>query len=183
MKYLRILFTLALFCGFANHAWADGVNFHMSVLDPVITAEDITDPNATLPVVFGACPAIITADGCWGGFNDTTTTFTSLVLSFDSIPGDTPTCDTDVAHSVFGSSSCGLVGDSYQLFFSGGTGIAEGVTFFITETGLPPGDFKGGSVTINPTPEPESLLLFSTGLSMAGLVLAKRKRMFASIKK
>ena len=35
MKYLlRVLFVLAMFCGFTSHARAVGVDFHVQVLDP-----------------------------------------------------------------------------------------------------------------------------------------------------
>ncbi|WP_433974541.1 hypothetical protein [Tunturiibacter lichenicola] len=185
MKYLRAIFVLALFCGFSSLALADDIDFHMSVLDPPqqlnYTSIDNTDPFA---VSFSACPQIIKATACFTGFNDTNTTFTSLSLVFDNstnpkdpsdfinfLNGQTPTCDTTPALSLFGSSSCSLneAETQYLLSFSGGSGIAPGQFFFIAETGPTAAAFGTGTGVVGITPEPDSLLLFATGVMMAGL--------------
>jgi hypothetical protein len=57
---LRVLFILVLFCGFASHAHAAGVNFHVQVLDPAnvcITNPSecfVADPTAPFAVTFNA---------------------------------------------------------------------------------------------------------------------------------
>src|SRR5260370_35392607 len=61
MKYLlRVLFILALSCGFASHARAVGVDFHVQVLDPTNicfsnpAACVITDATAPFAVTFNS---------------------------------------------------------------------------------------------------------------------------------
>lgn len=190
MKYLRAIFVLALFCGLSSFALADDIDFHMSVLDPPqqlnYTSIDNTDPFA---VSFSACPQIIQATACFTGFNDTNQTFTSLSLIFDNstnpndpndfvnfLNGQTPNCDTTPVASLFGTATCSLNPQEteYLLNFSGGSGIAPGQFFFIAETGPTAAAFGVGSGVVGITPEPDSLLLFATGVMMAGLFLFRQ---------
>lgn len=185
MKAFRAILALALLCGFSSLALADDIDFHMSVLDPPqqlnYTSIDNTDPFA---VSFSACPQIIKATACFTGFNDTNQTFTSLNLIFDNstnpqdpndfinfLNGQTPNCDTTPALSLFASAACSLntAETQYLLNFSGGSGIAPGQFFFIAETGPTAAAFGVGEGVVGITPEPDSLLLFATGIMMAGL--------------
>jgi len=185
MKSLRAIFILALFCGFSSLALADGLDYHVSVLDPPqqlnFTSIDSTDPFA---VSFSSCPTIIQATACFTGFNDTNQTFTSLDLLFNNstnpndpndftnfLNGQPATCDTTSTASLFGAAICSLNEQEtqYSLNFSGGSGIAPGAFFFIAETGPTAAAFGVGSGVVGITPEPDSLLLFATGVMMAGL--------------
>ncbi len=189
--FLRVLFIVALFCGVSSFAHADAiafVDFHVEVLDPqgcdASALCTIIDPTQPIAVTFlqAACkPFSITADGCLVLFNDTTaTTFFNLSLTF-SVPVNTnATCGTDGTN--FSSPVCGASGGIANFFFSGGPGLLPLHSFVISETGIPPGNLVG-TASVN-TPEPESLLLFSTGAMMlaAGLLM-KRQRGFAFGKK
>jgi hypothetical protein len=204
MKYLlRVLFVLALFCGITSHARASEVDFHVQVLDPVCTVSSpvvctVVDPSVPFPVTFttttctlffGGPPAPAT-NGCFEVINASPVSFTSLDITltgFGSATFDCPTTGTSPA-SIFTSSSCGPGED---LSFFGGPGLAPtktlAVVIQITDQGVADGLTIGefaGTATINPTPEPDSLLLLSTGAMMmtAGLFL-KRQRGFAFSKK
>ncbi len=206
MKCLRILFVLtaAMFCGSLT-AHAQG--FHAQVLDPSCNQSltecgvgftDIGVPfsvalsagqctsNAITPPITGL-PTDSTPFGCFLGTNDTGETITSITLDFAKIPGVT-SCDTLLPGitpgPAFSLNTCNVdPSGGYDLSFSGGPGVEDGHEFVILEEGVDPGDFTGMS-TIASTPEPDSLLLFSTGAMMmaAGLFLSKRRR-FAFLKK
>jgi hypothetical protein len=172
MKFLLSFVAVALFCGFSMRAGASPIDFKMGVLDPnqQLNYTSISDPSTPFTVTFSTCPTSISADGCFTGFNDTTDVFTSLDLTFANntvLNGQTPNCDTSIAGSLFGSSSCMLSGNTYLLDFFGGTGIDPGAFFFITESGVnPPSGFGQGTGMVGVTPEPSSVLLMATGLMM-----------------
>jgi hypothetical protein len=169
--------------------------------NPSLSYTDITD-TSTFDVVFGGCPAFIEAvvsspSGCFTGLNDTGTTITSLTLSFfnstNNDPTDTVTalngqdadCDVGGLGNVgplFGSTTvCGLVGSTYNLNFVGTPqvpGVPAGEFFYIVEQGADPSAFGTGTGFVGlagETPEPDSLLLLSTGTMMAGLLLFRRR--------
>ena len=206
MKYLlRVLFVLALFCGVASHAHAS--NFHAQVLDPTC----VTTPDAgctLLPADLGTpFPVSLTAStcndqfaagniptlpptpyGCFVGTNDTGQVLTSIELFFEAAPLDGATCDTLLPNGAFTDAVCtppdpASLNPMYTLTFSGGAIVDSGAFIFI-ESGLPPEDFIGTGVVNVVTPEPDSLLLFSTGAMMmtAGMFVNKRRR-FAFLKK
>jgi hypothetical protein len=207
MKYFRILFLfgLALFCGsVASHA----NTFHAGALDPACNGDftqcglgvsDLGQPlTAALsqaacsspfisPPLGGLPDPTVTPYGCFVGINLSGQSIASITLDFNSIDGVTG-CDTDLpdvtATPIFTNNSCSATpGGGIVLSFSGGPGVPTNHVFIILEEGVDPDSFTGGTVTAAATPEPDSLLLLSTGTLMMGLYLAGRTRMFAFLKK
>jgi hypothetical protein len=196
MKYLRVLLALAmLFCGFSGHARAD-IDFRATVLDgPNDCATDNTgcfihDPTEQLTVALStdACPAgVNTGDsgtpyGCFVGDNLTGLTITGLTLTFAGAPlgNQDASCDSagqNGVPSVFDVISCGDVDGTYLLKFAGGTGVPTGTDFVIFEEGADPALFEDGTGTLTvATPEPDSVVLISTGVMMAGLFAFWQRR-------
>ncbi|MGD0442747.1 MAG: hypothetical protein ABSA39_02310 [Edaphobacter sp.] len=212
MKYFRILFlfSLVLFCGsVASHASVVNPNFHAGAVDPSCNANPpalptecgfgIDDAGMTFDVGLSASqctaggitpplsglPTDPTTFGCFLGTNDTGATITSITLDFAAIPGVTG-CDTNLPASfptIFTNSACSVDPDGgFDLTFSGGGGVLNGGLFVILEEGANPDSFSGTGV-VETTPEPDSLLLLSTGMMMMGLYLTGRSRLFAFLKK
>jgi hypothetical protein len=195
---LRVVFVLALFCGFASHAHASGVDFTVQVLDPAnvcITnpAECfVADTTAPFGVTFNSATcglanppiSVPSPSGCLIVFNATFQTFTSLDLTFGGLGDLTFDCPTSDPHSIFSSATCTSNGGIDEFSFSGGDGLPPAQVMFIVENGVDPGLFEGTGM-VGTTPEPESLLLLSTGMVMmtAGLFVNKRRSLFASAKK
>jgi hypothetical protein len=199
MRFYRILCLIAvvLFCGsVASHAQ----NFHVQVLDPVC----VTDPDAActilgpdLGVPFGInLTASTCADqgvtglpedtpfGCFVGTNNTGVALTSVALKFSNSGLEGGTCDTDLfgtqPAAAFASSSCSNPGGSeFDLLFTGGS-INNTRQFVIVEVGADPSLFDGFATVAN-TPEPDSLLLLSTGaMMMAGGLFLKKRRLLTA---
>ena len=197
MKYLlRVLFLLALYFGFSTQA--QGVNYHVQVLDPVNicfanpAACVITDATAPFAVTFNSATCTLapislpSPAGCLIVFNETFTTFTSLDMTFSGLGDLTFDCPTSNPLSIFASATCTSSDGIDKMSFSGGDGLPGGQIMFIVEDGVDPALFDGtGTVGTATTPEPESLLLFSTGVIMmtAGLFVNKQRRLFAHLKK
>jgi hypothetical protein len=200
MKHLlRVLFVLALLCGGTSLAHADGIDYRLTVLDPTNFCGDSptnsfcffgtpgTPFNVGLSVAacepFGLSSAPTTPPtpptpfGCLVINNVTGATITSLNLTFDGpIEGQSASCDNagqDGLASALLVTSCTTTPTQYILNFAGGTGVPNGSDLIVFEEGAAPSDFMG-TATVNPTPEPDSLLLFSTGVMMAGLYMSRR---------
>ena len=209
MKYLRILILvgIALLFGSVN---SHASSFHAGALDPACNTMGtppntecgigFTDVGTSIPVNLSAAQCASTAInpvltglpddpttyGCFFGTNDTGEAILSITLHFLNIPGVTA-CDNVLPGlnygPAFSNSSCSLdpLG-GFDLSFSGGAGVPDGHTFIILEEGLNPDMFTGMTV-VETTPEPDSLLLLSTGVMMSGLYFARRQRLFAFLKK
>ena len=192
---LRVLFILTLFFGFAGHAHAVGVDFHVQVLDPTNFCTTnpefcaITDATAPFAVSFNATTcgiegiSVAPPAGCLIVFNDTFQTFTSLDLTFGGLGGLTFDCPTSDPKSIFASSTCTSNGGIDDLFFSGGDGLPGGQIMVIVENGVDPGLFEGTGMVGTATPEPESLLLLSTGMAMMTAAVFLNKRRLLAIGK
>jgi hypothetical protein len=202
MKFLRVLLALSmLFCGLSIHARADGIDFRATVLDgPNDCLQDNTgcnihDPSAQLTIALSqaACPNNVTSNlpyGCYVGDNLTGETITSLSLIFNGAPyeNQTPSCDANGqgnVPSVFLVVTCEQVGSTYVLDFAGGTGVPTGTDFVFFEEGADPSLFNGtGTITVAAaTPEPDSLLLLSTGVAMAGLFFFSQRRRLVEVRR
>lgn len=194
MKSLRILLALAiLLCGLPSHARADGVDFRATVLDgPNLCVTGniacfISDPTQPFAVALSAsiCPPGVTSGnstpyGCFVGDNITGETITSLTLTFAGAPlGDQPaSCDSDGQNGVpsaFLVVGCSEVNGTYILSFAGGDGVPNGTDFVIFEEGADPALFLDGTGVVGVAPEPDSLLLLSTGV-LGGLCTFWRRR-------
>jgi hypothetical protein len=210
MKYLfRVLFVAALFFGFSSHAKAQ--NFHVQVLDPNICFAGnevclVLDPSAPISVSLSAAvcqfagvpglPSNPNTYGCAVLLDlDPFEPITELSLTFSGLDGLTFACDTTgiggpggVA-SVFGNASCGQSGPGTDTFSFFDGALTFGDEAIIYENGVDPNLFKGGTGSVNvapfvsSVPEPDSLLLLSTGVAMTGLYFAGRRRAFAMAKK
>jgi hypothetical protein len=209
MKYLfRVLLIVALFCGFSGSAKASAVDFHVQVLDPNIC---FSNPAACI-ILNAADPISVSLNantcqlagvpnlpsgsnyGCAVLINFTLPpeNITSLNVTFTglgSLTFDCPTSSVGNVGSIFASSSCGSSGpgtDTFSFFNGSFPFLTEAVIY---ESGVDPDLFQDGTGTVNqppfvPTPEPESLVLLSTGVMMAGGYLAtQRRRLLASRKK
>jgi hypothetical protein len=199
MKFLlRVLFILALFCAFTSHARASAIDFHSTVLDPPPFCPIATDcfifDNAPFTATFSGdqCGDLnLPNDGttaCFFGVNSTGEDITTLSLVFTGTTGlGIATCDNASVppgppSPIFGNPLCSSSGTTYSFTFTGGD-ILPDQGFIIFEDGAPASDLGTATVQLLATPEPDSLLLFCTGLVMAGLYLTKHTRLFASIKR
>jgi hypothetical protein len=187
MKAFRCLVLMTVACAFASVANATPADFHMGVLDPppppspsfptnIITSTsfDVT----FIPCVADELPGGLTADGCFAGANRSGVDWTQLQLTFtdtDALGDQGATCDTN---PTFMSVGCPTpTGDApYILTFSDGNGIPNNGSFFIYETGVPPGNFPDGSAVANSTvPEPAPWGLLLTGCILFGCLVNRER--------
>ena len=102
----------------------------------------------------------------------------SLPITF-FLGGQPAGCALDGSTDVFQTTSCALAqnGLQYILSFTGG-GIPNNGSFVIAEDGVDPSEFPmvDASVTTAATPEPDSILLLSTGMLSLGAFFTNRNR-------
>src|ERR1700692_2292066 len=191
MKYLlRILFVLALFCGVTSHAHAVRIGLaDPNSCGPNLSACSIIDANGPITGFMfdaSACNVSGIPSGayCIDLFNQTNEIITPVPLSIpdSDLGGLEPVCDT--TSSFIGS--CTVVPGGIDTFLF--TGIPSqpfgpGDVEDLYVSGIDPSVFDNAPLVVASTPEPDSLLLLSTGVMMAGLYLAKRHNLFAFGKK
>jgi len=129
----------------------------------------------------GVTPLPAPPFGCFFAANLTGEAITSFTLDFNAIPSVTG-CDTNITGVTppvaFSVSSCIVnAKGGYDLTFTGGS-IATGHNLIILEEGVDPTLFTGVA-TANPVPEPDSLLLLSTGAMMMVTGLFVKRHRFA----
>ncbi len=183
MKLFRVIFAIAVFCGFSGMANASAIDFKMNVLDPPTYASAVVIHTLPFTISFSPCgagelPGGLTASGCFAGVNDTGQAWSNLLFIFANNPGlgGQPTCgNPGLSYSIFSTASCSLTpdGSTYLLSFTNGI-INVGDTFFVTEDGPAPDAFGIGLATV--VPEPNTLLLMSSGVMMFGLLMAAGRR-------
>lgn len=183
MKAFRYVIAIAILCGFSGLAKADTLDFKMNVLDPPSLPYAEVINSMPFPISFSTCaagelPSGVTANGCFAGFNDTTQTWTNLQFTFvnsTALGGQPASCGSPgSAFSIFTVTSCSLSGSTYVLTFTNGV-IIPGETFVVAEAGADPSAFGTGSGTTI-VPEPNSLLLLSTGVMLFGLLAHTGRR-------
>ena len=186
MSLLRSLLVVALVCGLSGVAKASQADFHTTVLDPFATTPIFTTP---FQFSFDTCSAgqlptnvKDTYVGCFSAVNRTGKDWIGLQLvvsNTDSLGGQPASCALDGSADLFQNTSCALTpdGSKYILSFAGGD-IPNNGSFVIAEDGVNPADFPmvDASVTTTVTPEPDSILLLSTGIAALGSLAAKRRR-------
>jgi len=176
-KFRFLLLALVVLCGLCGVAKADSADFNARIQDPSGTYYEVDSSTFTVTFSDTACPTGF--DGCFIATNNTGATITSLDLVFPDTPGlggQPAGCTTSEGGSEFADAVCALTDGVYNLYFSGGTGIANTSAFDILEVGAPAAAFGDITATATlATPEPGSALLFATGTAFVGVVLGRRR--------
>lgn len=185
MKLFRVMLALAMVFALSPLAKADDipVDFQMVVIDPPPSylVYTITDPSFSFTfsdcVSPGQIPSGTSFVGCFTGQNETGQVLTSLHLAIPFISGQVAGCDpSGTGLDIFSVVSCSTTPTGFLLDFSGGS-IGQNDVFTIAEAGVDPSAFPEVEATFNPAPEPNSALLLSTGVLMAGgLMYINRRR-------
>jgi hypothetical protein len=189
MSLLRCLLVVALVCGLSGVAKADQADFHTTILDPYATTPVFSTPFqfSFAPCVAGQLPTNVkdTYVGCFSAVNRTGKDWIGLQLvvsNTDALSGQPASCALDGSADLYQKTSCSLTpnGSEYVLSFSDGD-IPNNGNFVIAEDGVNPADFPLVSVTATTaTPEPESILLLSTGLVALGSLVNRRRGRFGT---
>jgi hypothetical protein len=188
MKILWLLVVVAaMLAGISGIAKADPVDYKIGGLDPLAgPGFAIVVPNQPFPLTFVNDCALfgLSDDGCFFGFNASSTTLTTLdiiVPNNSVLAGQPVDC---VTTGLFSNESCtgptdGSDTGEYILDFSGGTGIGAWDYFIIFEDGVPAADFPTGNAVVNATPEPSSIWLALSGTGALGYLVRRRRRILS----
>lgn len=195
MRILRYPLAVALLGALVTVAKAAPVNFQVVVIDP--PPSNLIHPITSDSFTFSFSPCVSPGQvpngtsyvGCFTGENATGHTLTSLSLFIPTITNGVNTCGfSGLGLDIFPSVTCTVTSTGYELDFSGGNiPTANGHSpddaefnrdsvFTIAESGIDPAVFPQVTANFNPTPEPSSLLLLSTGVLGGGLLFADRRR-------
>jgi hypothetical protein len=183
MKSLLCFCALILVIGSAAPAHA----YRINVLDPPTGIPVTSEPFS---VVFTPCPANA-ANGCFFGVNETGSPISTLEIIFPNkgiLLGQTPVCGHN-GLSLFQSCTSQVI-NGYQVFFFNVGTIANMDPFLIQEEGISvvpdPNDPNGSSfpagTSYSPAgftppavaPEPNSIVLLSTGLLLGGFFFGRK---------
>jgi hypothetical protein len=198
MKTLRFLLATTLLSGLGAVANASAVGFQVIVIDPPpsnlihpITSDSFTFTFATC-VSPGQVPQGTSYVGCFTGENATGHTLSSLQM-FIPVTGTIDCSKSTTGLDLFTAVSCTAAQGGYILNYTGGNiptsngnspdnaNFNRDSVFTIAESGVDPGSFPQVTANFNPvaTPEPDSLLLLSTGLlSGGGLIFRDLRRRY-----
>ena len=186
MKSFRYVMLAVLVLGLSGIAGATTFR----VLDPTGSQGPLPAINldGSNPFTFySPCVPFPSEDGCFGAYNDSPYTITSISLTITDpdptnplSPLDCPTDSVGGTPSAFTNAPvCDLLGNTMIVTFSGGSGVGPGNTIWIAETGEPGSDFPAdepGSFTVTATPEPSSIWMALTGMGSLGYVVRRRRR-------
>jgi hypothetical protein len=188
MKILRFFVVVAvMLAGISVIAKADPVDYKIGGLDPPSgPGFAVVVPGDPFPLTFlDDCGLFgLSDDGCFFGFNASSTTLTTLdiVVPNNSVLAGQPVdC---VTGGLFSNANCtppppdSDTGE-YILDFSGGTGIGAWSYFIIFEDGVPAADFPAGTAVADPTPEPSSIWLALSGTGALGYLVRRRRRILS----
>jgi hypothetical protein len=191
MKMKHWLIALAMVCGLTGMAKAEAVGFQMVVIDPTYSGNYTinTITTTTFPFTFSECespgqlPQGVSYDGCFTGQNETGGTITSLTVDIPLTAGPASCGFSTTVANLFSTVSCAPNSNNTDsvLTFSGGD-VVEGELFTLAESGVDVTvtPIPQGSVVAAISPEPDSLLLLSTGVLSVGAFFHRRQRIFAS---
>lgn len=201
MHKLRCLLAVALLGAVGTAAKAAPVDFQVVVIDP--PPSNLIHPITSDSFTFSFSPCVSPGQvpngtsyvGCFTGENATGHALTSLSLFIPTITNGVDTCGfSGLGLDIFPSVVCTVTSSGYELDFTGGNiptsnGHApddaefnRDSVFTIAESGIDPSDFPQVTANFNPTPEPSSLMLLSTGMLGGGLLFGDwRRRMMAKV--
>jgi len=196
MKLFVILVIVAAIFGMSHSALGQATDFHLGVLDPNSCSASsdclVTDPGVAFPVTFSAQTCVDLGlesgpvpsspmYGCLEALNGSGQTITSLDLIIPNTAGGLGSQPASCDSTLFTSVSCGLSpdGSTYDLSFSGGTGIGPSQFFTFFETGADPNLFDGTLSVGVPEGGADVLYLLLAGVSCFGAMLFVSRYKFA----